>query len=116
MDGVGDGRRGRARGGLSGAQERVARAVDQHGLDLGHVVETQDRIGFPVAAGDAAAVVGDLLVKRPTRGLDQPALELRLQPGRVDNLAGDPRYEETKQELDALRNAPEATILRNPFS
>ena len=86
MDRVGDGGRGGAGGGLAGAEEGLAPGIDQHGLEFRHVVEAEDRVGIPVAAGDAAAIEGHRLVQGPARRLDHPALELGGEPGAVDDL------------------------------
>ena len=81
----------RGRGGplcaFADPQIRQARAIEEHGVDLGHLAETQDRIGSPVDAGDPMPVEGHLLVQRPARRLGESPLELIAQPVGVDDLA-----------------------------
>jgi len=71
----GDG--GKARGGLAHAPGRVAGAVDQLHVDLGHLGEAQDGVARPVHADDARAVPLEFFLERARDGLDDLALDLR---------------------------------------
>ena len=73
-------RPGRSLRAFANPQIRQARAIKQHGVDLGHLAEAQDRIGPPVDTGDPMAVEGHLLVQRPARRLGESALGWLLSP------------------------------------
>ena len=62
--------------------------VDDVNLDaFGHRIETQDRIGLPVDAGDPGVVEGNAFVQRPAHRLHDRAFDLVDQPVRIDHLA-----------------------------
>ncbi len=90
--GVGDGVCNRCRRrslpGFAAAEERQAGPVDDVDLDaVRHRIETQDRIGLPVDAGDPGVVEGHAFVQRPAHRLHDRAFDLVDQPVRIDHLA-----------------------------
>ena len=63
--------------------------VDEHGFDVGHFAEAQDRIALPVAVGHGAFVIeGNGLLQTPRQRLDRPALQLVAQTIGVDHATG----------------------------
>src|SRR6202008_1329482 len=73
--------------GFAAAEEGLPRPVDHVHLDtVGYGIETQDRVGRPVDAGDARVVEGHAFVERPARRLQDRAFRLVGDPVRVDRL------------------------------
>ena len=53
---------------------------------FGHRIETQDRIGLPVDAGDPGIVEGNAFIQGPAHRLHDRAFDLVDQPVRIDHL------------------------------
>src|SRR5439155_2348445 len=70
------------------AQEALARPVEQHDVDLRHLVEAHDRIVGPRARRHARAIEAHRLLERPARGLDDAALDLVDDAVGIHDLAG----------------------------
>src|SRR5690349_17768068 len=91
--GVPDGSGGWALRCLAAAEERLIGTIDDPHIDpLWHGVEAQDRISGPVGTGNACVVEADMLIKGPTRGLENAAFRLIDQAIRIDDL---PRIDRT---------------------
>src|SRR5262249_26869673 len=73
---------------LAAPEVRPPGPVEEDRFHRRDLREAKNRIALPVGAGDAHAVESDLLLERPARGLDQPALELVGETARVDHLPG----------------------------
>ena len=69
------------------AERLLVRPVDQRDIDLGHVRHPDDRVVRPVARLDTVPVEADLLIQRPTRGLDDAALMEGARRSSMDELA-----------------------------
>src|SRR5574337_1633739 len=89
IDGIADYRCCRTGGRLAATRGHELRAVvHQHHLDaVRDLVETQDRIARPIAAGDVRVVEGHFLVQRATDRLDHVALDLVLHAVWADDQA-----------------------------
>src|SRR6185312_12823721 len=62
--------------------------IDQYHLDLGYLIEGEDRIAGPIARGDATGIEPHLFLQSPARSLDDAPFDLVPEAVRVDDLPG----------------------------
>src|SRR5260221_11034037 len=79
-DGIGDRRGGRALRAFAHAEKAFFGTIEQHHLDLRHVLEVNDRVVRPRLRRDARAVVSHRLHQRPAPRLGDAAPDLAAAP------------------------------------